>query len=118
MSSALRTAAVLVHKSSGTALCPECNALNLVRDSKLQCHCKFIADIIYCACGCGLKLLNIDKRGRSPLFIPGHNAKSMAGPKSPNWKGGRKKSGGMFRYHLTQKGRRMLGRIDGRGMVD
>jgi len=95
-SSALRTAAVLVDKSKGTLLCPECNVLNLVRDSRLQCHCKFIANIIDCACECGLKLHNIDKRGRSKSFIVGHRVRLMIRPKCPRWKGGRKKTTGRY----------------------
>jgi hypothetical protein len=64
-------ATFIVQKGVGFVICPRCNELNLVRYNRLQCCCGFIANTIDCACGCGLKLLNIGNKGRLRRFIAG-----------------------------------------------
>jgi hypothetical protein len=89
MTPKVRAAAVLVHKSVGTTLCPKCNILNLVRDNILRCNCKFVANIIDCACECGEKLLDRDNEGRLRRFTYGHWSRAQGyGDKHHNSEGG------------------------------
>ena len=61
-------ASVLTRGGIGSVICPRCNELSLVRDSILQCHCRFKANIVDCACGCRGQLL--DKQ-----YIWGHQTR-------------------------------------------
>jgi hypothetical protein len=84
-------ATVLTQKGVGTVLCPKCNILNIVRDSKLECYCGFTRNIIDCACGeCKQQLLDRDRWGNSHSYIIGHD---RIGDKHHGWKGGRYKNG-------------------------
>ena len=46
-------------------------------------------NIIVCACGCDLALLEFDNRGRSRRYIHGHNERGAPSEKHHMWKGGR-----------------------------
>jgi hypothetical protein len=78
----------LTNGGTGIVICPKCSEINLVRDSELQCNCGFQANIIYCGCGCGQTLLDIDRRGRPHKYLDGHGKR---GKDNPSWNGGRKR---------------------------
>src|SRR5215472_2345314 len=60
---------------------------------------KWVANIIFCKCGCGKTRLNRDKKGNLHEYIKGHNNYARhynVGKDHPNYKGGRIKNGGGY----------------------
>jgi hypothetical protein len=54
--------------------------------------------LIYCACGCGTKIWNVDDKGQPRKYAPGHSTRGRKlnvdrrGERAPGWKGGRYKT--------------------------